>query len=546
MPTLRQRFDNFVLPRLFPRHMREVSRMVDVFEDAYQRGGLVMPPEKVIQHLQENGQLIDLIMRTRGAAFGQGFRITERDRNLAIRQARWAADTNINIEKAVQIWTDFGLGQRVQLRSEDKAAHELLVEFWNAQRNAPIIGQRSLHERSEDALNEGELLFVFWYSPLDGEATIRTISTDQVEIIWEDPDNRTIPLYYRHKRSTKGDLYYPDWRATAGQLATVQIPPGGRRADLLTDRTVEINGRTVAATKVVALWAPRNRNHMLGRGMPQFLNAFEWATVLQDFMGDRAAVARKAAMYTEKVKIDGGSRVVGQFKQRLQSGLVQGSGYRDTNPPAAAASDWIENEAVNREWMARDTGAASARFDGRMLGGQLSVATGIGLHWLGFPDAITGGLATAEELKVPFYQQIERYQLWLSSVIEEIGQVVLFLRASNGSQVDPNATVVAMMETPLFVLVEEIVALMKESVAAVAANVLDRATGGEILRQLYLVALQKIGVRNPAELFTTSRQAEARLPEALVAVVANWRDGRLDDAAVVQYLLGELEELANR
>jgi len=181
-----------------------------------------------------------------------------------------------------------------------------------------------------------------------------------------------------------------------------------------------------------------------------------------------------------------------------------------------------------------------------MLGGQLSVATGIGLHWLGFPDAVTGGLATAEELKVPFYQQIERYQLWLSSVLEEIGQVVLFLRASNGGQVDPNAAVMAMMETPLFVLVEEIVGLMKETVAAVAANVLDRAVGGEILRQLYLVALQKIGVRNPAELFTPTRPAEARLPEALATVVTNWRDGRLDDAAVVQYLLGELEELARR
>jgi hypothetical protein len=526
--------------------MREVTRMVNVFEDAYQRGGLIAPPEKVLQMLQENGQLIDLIMRTRGAAFGQGFRITERDRNLAIRQARWTADTNINIEKAVQIWTDFGLGQRVQLRSEDTAANTLLTEFWTAQRNAPIIGQRSLHERSEDALNEGELLFAFWYSPLDGEATIRRIPTDQVEIIWEDPDSQTIPLFYRHRRSTKGDLYYPDWRASEAQLGQVPIPRGARRADMLADGTVEINGRPEAVTKVVAMWAVRNRNHTLGRGMPQFLNAFEWATVLQDFMGDRAAVARKAAMYTEKVKIDGGSRVVGQFKSRLQSGLVQGSSYRDNNPPAAAASDWIENEAVNREWMARDTGAASARFDGRMLGGQLSVATGIGLHWLGFPDAISGGLATAEEMKTPFYQQIERYQLWLSSVLEEIGQVVLFLRAENGGGVDPQAAVVAMMETPLFVLIEELTRLMTETVAAVTAGVLDQAVGSEVLRQLYLVALQKIGVRNPAEIFTVARAAEARLPEALAAVMANWREGRLGDAAVVQYLLGELEELAGK
>lgn len=543
--SISQQISNYLFPRLFPGKMKELTRMVDVFEYAYEKGGLIAPPGKVLEMLAENGQLMDLIIRTRGAAFATGFRITERDRISAIRQARYMADTNANVERAVQIWTDFGMGQRVTLRSEDKAANEVVNEFWMAQRNANIIGQRNLQERSEDALNEGELLFIFWYSPLDGEATIRTIPTDQIEILWEDPENRTIPLYYKHHTSD-GDLYYPDWRATDEQLVRVTLPPGARRADQLSAGSIEINGRPEASTQAVAMWASRKRNRTMGRGMPQFLNAFEWAKILTDFMGDRAAVARKAAMYTEKVKIDGGSRMVNSFKSRLQSSLASStSDFRDRNPPYAAASDWIENEAVSREWMSRDTGAASARFDGRMLGGQLSVATGVGLHWLGFPDAITGGLATAEELKTPFYQQIERYQLWLSSVFEEIGQVVLFLKAANGGSVDADAVVMVDMETPLFVLMEEIVALMTETVAAVEKGILDGAVGREIMRQLYLVALQRIGVRKPDKLFNTAANAEARLPDALALVMDNWKAGKVTDTAVVSYLLGQLEELAS-
>lgn len=52
-----KRFQNWLLPRLFPGHMQEVDRMVGVFEDAYKRGGLLMPPQAIIQQLRENGQL---------------------------------------------------------------------------------------------------------------------------------------------------------------------------------------------------------------------------------------------------------------------------------------------------------------------------------------------------------------------------------------------------------------------------------------------------------------------------------------------------------
>lgn len=547
MTTLREHLENAVLLRLFPQHMQRVTRMFDIMEDAYQRGGLIAPPEKVLQMLQEDGQLIDLILRTRGAAFAIGYGVTERDRVSAIRYARRMADTNINIESAIKMWTDFGMGKRVEVRSDDTAADEAITEFMGASRNAPILGQRNLHELSEDVLNEGELAFAFWYSPVDGLATVRTIPTDQISIVWEDATDKTIPLAYV-RQTDKAPVWYPDWRATDDQLRNAAIPDGARRADSLGDTAIQIGGRTEQATKVVVLWANRNRNKELGRGIPAFLNALEWATVLQDFMGDRAAVARKAAMYTETVTVQGGSRVLGQFKDRLQSSLVSSGHGRDRNPPPVAASDWLQNEQVQREWQNRDTGATAARFDGRMIAGQLSVATGIGLHWLGFPDAITGGLATAEEMKVPFWLQIERYQLWLGSFFEDAARCALMLRRLHGQpSLNEQAKIMATLETHTAIVLEQVVALLAEVRQAVEKGVLPFGVGMALSRELIILAMSRLGIKEPDQVFDRAVTAGPEgVVEMAAKVVGNFKAGKVDADAAVSYLMTELLEVASR
>lgn len=546
--TLRERFDNFVLPRVFGRHMSEVVDMVNILEDAYDRGGLLMPPEEVIRKLEESGQLVDLIMRTRGRAFGLTHELTERDRDSAVEQATWMFDRNINIERAVRMWTDFGLGERVDIRAENARANKVLDEFWNAIRNSAIIGQRHLHERSEDVLNEGELALIFWYSTIDGTSTIRKMSTLGLRIIWEDPLDKTIPMIYLRDLGER-TLAYRDWRISEEkfqeELAKLNGPVS---ADEFVPK-ITINDEDVPVTKHVVLWATRNRNSKLGRGMPQFNNGLEWARVLQDFMGDRAAVARKAAMYTEKVKIEGGSKELNTFKDRTEERLS--SNYSGAINPYPAASDWLENTGVTREWMNRNSGATSARYDGRMIAGQLSVNTGVGLHWMGFPDALANR-STAEEILRPFWQQIERYQAWWSSVLEDVGRIVLMLvNDYSAFSVNPETKVIVTLEVPISVEVGTIQVLLSELREQINAGNIPQETALTLIRELSLLALDKLGIRDPEGVYPeasvedfepTSPPPIPPIPpekrdEISNDVIENWRKGLIEDRAVIDYLV---------
>lgn len=519
--------------------MEEMVGMVDIFEDAYDRGGLLMPPEKVVQQLKESGQLVDLIMRTRGRAFGVSHQLSEMDRDAAISYATYMFQTNVNIERAVRMWTDFGLGQRVDLRSADETANAVLDEFWNAIRNSSIIGQRHLHERSEDALNEGELALIFWYSTVDGTSTVRRMPTKGLKVVWADPDDQTIPLLYLRELGDK-KIAYRDWRTeTADFEDAVDELNGPISADEFVP-TITIDGDDVPVTQHVVLWASRNRNSTLGRGMPQFNNGLEWARVLQEFMGDRAAVARKAAMYTEKVRIDGGSRDLEKFKNRAEGGA---QGYSD-NVVSPAASDWLENTGVVREWMNRNTGATSARYDGRMLAGQLSVSTGIGLHWMGFPDALANR-STAEEILRPFWQQIERYQVWWISVLEDVGRIVLKLKDEYSAvDVNSDAKIAVTLETPLSVEVGLIVSLLKETREQITSGVIPADIGRDVVRELTLVALDKVGIRDSKGIYRPTSDVEGldatQQAELTQTVLDNWKAGLLEDRAVVDYLANQL------
>ena len=536
-PSLRERFDNYVLPRFFGRHMEEMVGMVDIFEDAYDRGGLLMPPEKVIQKLSESGQLVDLIMRTRGRAFGVSHQLSEMDRDAAISYATYMFQTNVNIERAVRMWTDFGLGQRVDIRSADETADAVLDEFWNAVRNSSIIGQRHLHERSEDALNEGELALIFWYSTVDGTATIRRMSTKGLKVIWDDPVDKTVPIMYVRDLGDR-QIAYRDWRTETDQFEDALDELNGPVSADEFVPTISVAGEDIPVTQHVVLWASRNRNSTLGRGMPQFNNGLEWARVLQDFMGDRAAVARKAAMYTEKVRIDGGSRDLEKFKNRAEGNGAQDYAQSLVSP---AASDWLENTGVVREWMNRNTGATSARYDGRMLAGQLSVSTGIGLHWMGFPDALANR-STAEEILRPFWQQIERYQVWWISVLEDVGRIALKLKDEYSAiSVNSDVKISVTLETPLSVEVSVIVSLLKETREQISSGIVPADIGRDVIRELTLLALDKVGLRDPQGVYrSTNDEGEldaTQQAELTQTVLDNWKAGLLEDRAVVDYLL---------
>ncbi len=511
-PTFQQR----IIKRFFPKYVEEMQRAMSIWESAYHRGKAIMPPAELARQLQENGQLTDLILRLRGELVGAGFSFTLADRTRAVQAARYYSATDVSISRARSMWIDWGLGKRVAVTATDNdKATAVLNEFWSAPRNMHVLGSQRIHEEvGYRSLDEGEIAFACWWSPVDKLVTVQVLPSDMLEVVWLDKNLHDIPLFYKYAPAPMQDLYFPDWRATKEMLAKATLPEGALRADQPNAVTgsILLGDGEQAATPGNMVWARRNTVDEVGRGMPQFANGVEWAKVLTQFMGDRAAVARKAAMYTDTITVDGGSRVTADFKSRLESGLVSGDRFQDNVPPFAAASDWVQNEAVNREWQTRDTGATSARFDARMLAGMLGQNTGLPLHWAGFPDAIPGGLATARELLKPWQQLIGRYQLWLSSVFEELSANVLTIRGTDTSELQ----IVVNMETPIDIDLSFLVAMLKQVVQAFTAGLLAEETAQALLKQLYTLALTEFGIRNASE---------------LVDMVAATEGGRIEDMA---------------
>lgn len=544
---LRDRLFAPFMTAVFPRQANEMRRIMETAAKAYHEGPYVLTPDKLIEQLQENGLLSDLFTRLEldefDLLYGTGpFDLTAYDRARAVQYAKHMARANVAIERAVEIWTDFTLGQQVQVTSDNPQATVVIEEAMKADRNNAVLSDESIEQFSYIALNEGEVAIAHWFG-LDGRVTIRPVPSEQLEIKWLDPNDKRVPLWYVRK-TENGEYWFPDWRATPDKLERVQPP---RHAINLANpegdvQTVSINGRDEPITRAVMQWHVRKRQDN-GRGLPQFLGVMSWANQLTEFTSNRAAVARKAAMYTDNVKVRGGSRAVAAAQQRLQSSLANttsGAGsWFDRNPPSTAGSDWIENEFVERTWQTRDTAAGSARYDGRMIAGVVSLGVGVPLHWLGFPDAIPGGLATARELLRPWLEQLQRYRVWITAVYRTMGQVIAKVGGIDitAEEVVVNLDIDKQLDIGVLITLTEKVGVMIEK------GTFDPIAGDLILRALLSIILKNVGVPNAEELVAVTPETEEQaigILEVVKTAVSRYREGETDPDQLIDFLVGSL------
>lgn len=496
------RISNYIKSRLFADEYEELREVFNVMANAVQMGRL---GERDFGHeldqimVESDSPFVTEIIQQRRRLFYM--RPTqEADRTVSIREAYWFSSHNNNIKLANRLWRAFAFGVQASITSTNPKAKRILEDFQKATYNQKVLGVRHQHEISDNALNEGELAFALWYSPLDGEVPmIRGIHTLGLKPIY-DPLQENIEVYYRAK-TDKGVFLYPDWLATDEQLLrTAELYAG--RATLL-DKGIVTNGGEIAmidgnteidpktANYAKMVFAQRNVDQFINRGMPQFANGFVWADILRSYMGDIAAVARKAAMYTDKVTVDGGSRHVKDVASRLGARF---DGLLNTNPEPAAGSDWIENEKIAREWMNRPTNAGEARWTGQILAGQLSVVTGVPLQWAGFPWAMNNR-SVAENVMVPWLEEIKLYNVWGRSVFEDIGKAVLSIYdAANNTTLAQDADVMVVMQTPLNIDTEFVLDLMSSILDAMRDGTVDSDKAGVVVNVLVRMILAKIGV----------------------------------------------------
>jgi len=499
---------------LFAGNVRAMEHAIEVMEQAYRRGPYALSEDDLVRHMLEaDNYLIDYVLRQRnyqllGSAVTE---LTEDDRLRAVDEARHMYFHDVNTKRAVNMWTDFGFGQTVEVAPADEALAAVWAEFWTARRNAPVLKQRVIHRLSNSVINDGEVFLVFFGSNIEGKTTVRRLDTKAVtQIVCEegDPD---VPVWYVRMDGT--DRWaYPDWRATEEQQKRTALPSG---ATPIMEKVlkVAVDGKETPVTSVRLLHVAYAVTG--GRGWPILAQSYVWSRTLRNFLGDRAAVSRRAAMFVDEVIHQGGSRAQAAIEAKFASTLSTTNYGWDTNPPPAAGSTLVHNPNIEVKRRPLDTAAGDAEADGQMLAGQVSVGSGIPLHWMGWPQALANR-ATAREMARPWNEQLQRYQLMWADAFRDMVEIV----GSNAREFEDYAAQVS-LESPLDVEVEELTAGIGAVTGAMGIGAVDGKLGTAANNAMVDRLLLALGIEGALQGIEDEGQREAKLDEAILGALAD-------------------------
>ena len=312
--------------------------------------------------------------------------------------------------RIINLWTDFGFGETMTVVAEDPEAQEVWDEYWEAKRNAKVVGPQRRHILSNRLLVDGELFWVWFVDVKTGLATVRGIYTNQITSLITPPGDPWVTVYYERLWDPKGDgsrsesWWYQDKDATTEDLGTIEVP-----------REVHL---AMGEREGTVVYASQFDYPALGRrGWPLMAAGAAWARAYKDFAQDRLALAKAAAMFYRKIAIKGGSRAVDALTDNLNSAFRTSGVYSETNPPAVAGSTMIMGQGFDEETTPYQTGASDADKDGTMTLAMVGIAAGIFSHYLGKGEAYR--LATATAMEAPMLRMWGRYQgNWKQEILD--------------------------------------------------------------------------------------------------------------------------------
>jgi len=409
-------------------------------------------PQTVLNLTEMDTALVDYVLQQLRGSDLFPFSIERGYRRLTdLRQSRQLLLNNPVAGRAVAVWTDYGFGQVIDVDvitvplkdgtgqiGGDGAGPSVAVavwkKFWESIRNRPVLDEKVIQERSIQLLEDGEFFFVFWTSKIDGETRVRAVPTDEITEIVSDPEDADTPLWYKRqytgvKSVSQETIYYRDWMADEREWSDKE-----RVLDKAWGDRGMPPGSTIAgdeATHVVMMQVAFRRKG--GRGRPLLSTSGDWLEEYTKWLTARAAIAQAVYLYVDKLKAKAGTRGINALKSQLQSGLVSGTSYLDTNPPGAPASTWLENEAAERTRMPLSTGAGDAQQDEGALATMAVMSAGLNPLHIGRGELVR--MAVAEEMMKPLRRQWARYQAFWTSVWKDMVHVVESMAERFGNKV---------------------------------------------------------------------------------------------------------------
>ena len=435
MPTLRERAARlFAGPATFDAEREQIQHLTEALLVAYQEGPYLLPPAELERQLREqydSEYVADLVDRLQWEQFG-GYQPGMEDQRLrAVNDSKRMWLYSVVAQWIVRLWTYYAVGESIEViptddsypEDSDKSAGVVWKEFWEADRNSPVLATEKLHDISNMLLVTGNRFFAFFIAELDGETTIRRVKPSEIVEIVRHPDDDSVPLFYKRQwleNATQRVAYYPDWRWWFDASYDTDALPKG---SLVVERN---------KTGVCMLHSPfEQKDEDSLFGWPLLAPAgTPWLRSHRQFMENRLAVSRAVASYVRRREVKGGSRAVDAVRSMLMSSL-QGGASTETNPPPVAGSEDIHNQAVSTTDLPMRTGASDAKTDGEMFSWMAGLSGGVFPHYLGLGDSYR--LATATSMEKPMFMQFSLYRNRLSAIFRDMVRIVLQAKEKYGS-----------------------------------------------------------------------------------------------------------------
>lgn len=510
--NIRESFADFISGGALRKQAAETQAMGAVARnlyEAYIEGPYSLPPEMLLKQLKEYDAalLYDLEQQMQYDMMGgyTGISLEEdwSEWSRAVMEARRLWRYDVVTQWVIWTWTNFGFGENVHITPADENAMEVWDEFWTADRNCRVLAAHEIHHLSERACYDGNIFLLYYISTTDGKATIRVLDDPtQVKEIISNPEDKSDKGFYKReyvdaKHSSK-TYYYSDYHLWLEGEDLLSNESLAAKYALPSGSEIATQDGTIAIVQHIA----HNRKTS-EFGWPLMAAAAPWIRTHKRFREDRASVAAANAMFLYKLTgKNAGSRAIDAVMTKWRSSLAGGA-TSETNPPPAAGSAFITNEALDMTKLPMSSGASDAKTDGEAL--MLMAALGGGLfpHWMGEGDAYR--LATATAMELPLLKEFSRYQLFWSSQFRTMVKIVLTASERYGSAkyetMDADVSTDQVVATDLESISKSMASLYRDALVPVA-NEIPEVTRKAIYAATWRTALKALGV-DDADSFTS-------------------------------------------
>ena len=144
MPTMKDRLAGF----FYGDKIKQLNQIKEEFIRSYEvLPAALQSPNLMIKVMKEmDSHTLEVLIRQSQAITGSMGTTNESMRIATVQESRMMYTWDVITQNAIDMWTDWGFGSRLEVKSKDPVAQIVLDEFFHAEKNQCVLGQREVAE----------------------------------------------------------------------------------------------------------------------------------------------------------------------------------------------------------------------------------------------------------------------------------------------------------------------------------------------------------------------------------------------------------------